>query len=192
MGQTKDRGELNPCPRTAQGNGLFHRAGRGGEHLLPPAAKGLWTEATQILQESTGSWIWLHPWDWKRHTNCRGYKLCLAARAPAFPQPGQKVPRASRDAWPHPTEGRHSRKGPRCLLMAAPQACTSVLPSAWSHLTSVPWQLWLHLHGKEAQHPPLVLDQSQSQRSFHFALTWGVKLTLAPRFSSNWATLRFS
>lgn len=113
MGQTKDRGELNPCPWTAQGNGLFHRAGREGEHLLLPAAKGLWTEATQILQESADSWIWLHPWDWKRHTNCRGYKLCLAARAPAFPQPGQKVPRASRDAWLHPTEGRHSRKGPR-------------------------------------------------------------------------------
>lgn len=85
-----------------------------------------------------------------------------------------------------------SRKCPQRLLMATPQTCTSVLPSAWSHLTSIPWQLLLHLHGKEAQHPPLVPEQCQSQHSSRFALTWGVKLTLAPRFSSNWATLRFS
>ena len=56
------------------------------------------------LTESTSSQIWLHPWGWKRHGNCMGYNLCPAATAPAFPQPGHKVPRASRDAWLHPTE----------------------------------------------------------------------------------------
>lgn len=64
--------------------------------------------------------------------------------------------------------------------MAAPQTYIIVVPSA------------RHLHGKEAQPAPLVLQQYQSQQTSHFALTWGVKLTLAPRFSSNWATLRFS
>lgn len=53
-------------------------------------------------------------------------------------------------------------------------------------------QLLLHPHGEEGPHPPLELQQPQSQQPSLSALTWGVKLTLAPRFSSNWATLRFS
>lgn len=39
---------------------------------------------------------------------------------------------------------------------------------------------------------PCQLSQGPSASGEDSVPTWGVKLTLAPRFSSNWATLRFS
>lgn len=186
-GQTKERGqgELYLCPGTMQGNSLFNRAVREG-----CAAKGCRQKLHRACRKASA-----HGLGCTRGSG-RGI-LTAGSMSSALQQQHQlslsldtRSSRTFGDAWLLLIEGRHSRKGPCWLLVATPPA--SVLLSAWSHLTSIPWQLLQHPTWIEGTASSSGAGATQAPAASHSALTWGVKLTLAPRFSSNWATLRFS